>query len=414
MSDFGFMAKGSAGSAFTGTVMDYAAKFKGFHAIEDLYELLSYAVQNNASDVIMQTGRPPMAEIYGDLKALTDKPLSNDVLAQLFVWMTTQNNVIARLESGRDMDSSFEIPDRSQKDEYGDAVRHRFRLNLTAGQYIGAANGYQAVMRAIPIEPPVLTQVGFPLELVPHATPSVGMVLISGPTGSGKTTTFAGLIRYVLEGNTDIVGNILTYEAPIEYQYGHIASPCCTIQQHEIGKHIPSFADGIRNSMRRKPGLLVIGELRDSETMAAAVEASNTGHPLFSTVHANSSAHIIKRMVNKFPPDNQHQAYYDIVESTRLLMSQTLVKRADGSGRVCLREWLVVDEDVREELLEAGLNKHVSVIRSHLSAGGIHQSIITEVRTMLENGTIDKKEALAVLRRFSVNNTEEANALFAS
>ncbi|MCV9909554.1 ATPase, T2SS/T4P/T4SS family [Brucella sp. HL-2] len=404
-----FMTGGGAGNLFTGPTRLYPG-FAGFHAIEDLYELLCHAIHNDASDLIFQTGRPVLCEIFGSLNAITEQTLSNEVLARLFVWMTGQNNVIARLEGGRDLDASFEIPDRARVDEFGDIVRHRFRLNLTAGQFLGAATGYQAVMRAIPINPPTLEEVGFPMRLLPYATLPVGKVIISGPTGSGKTTTFAGLIRYVLENDTPIKGNYVTFEEPIEYDYGRIASRHSTIIQHEIHKHLPSFAAGIRGAMRRIPRLMVIGELRDPETMEAAVEAANTGNPIFTTVHANSVAHIFKRMVNKFPPDQQHQTYYNIVETTRLLMSQMLVPRKDGQGRVCVREWLVIDDEVREKLLNAGLDNHVGVVRSLLNEGGLHQSALHSTREFLDQGLIDEAGAKSVMRRFSISHSEVVRA----
>lgn len=412
MENLSFLAGHAKTSYFTGPEI-LCDKLNEFVRIEDLYRVLAHAVNNNASDIIFQTGRPVMADIYGKLKALTNFDLNNSDLGRLFFWMTAQNNIIARLQGGEDADSSFEIPDYGNKDEFNEPIRHRFRLNLTAGQYVGASMGYQAVARAIPINPPTLDDIGFPAALIPYATPDMGQVLIAGPTGSGKTTTFAALMRHIIEGNTPIEGNILTWEKPIEYSYNQLVSPCCTVQQHEIGRHIASFAQGVRNSLRRKPALLVIGELRDVETMEAAVEASNTGHPLFSTVHANSVALILKRMMNKFPVDQHMQAFSDLTDTSRLLMSQTLVPRSDREGRICLREWLVLTDEIRERILDAGLVDHVRVIREIMGSDPLHQPMSRSVQAELKAGRIDTATARRVIRRYSAITHEAENELLA-
>lgn len=387
-------------SYFTGPKID-VPDFTTLNRKEDMDTLLAFAVRQNASDIFLQSGRPVVCDIYGQFHSLTKFDLSITNMQQLFRWMTDSDSTISRLESGTDVDGSFEVRDPLVIDEEsGEAIHYRFRLNITAGQAQRGSNGYQAVLRSIPINPPTIDDIGYPRELLEYSAPEQGSMLISGETGSGKTTTFAALIRYILEGNTSIKGNVLTYEKPIEYVYGRVSSPCCLVQQHEIGRHIPSFADGVRNSLRRKPGLLVIGELRDQETMEAAIEASNTGHPVFSTVHANSVTIIFKRMMNRFHVDLQRQAFSDLLDTTRLLMSQTLVPRLDKPGRICLREWIVLTDVVRERIAESGPLNHVSEMRSIIEEDRLHKSMKASTLEALEQGIISRETASGVIKRF--------------
>ncbi|MBZ6078917.1 type IV pilus twitching motility protein PilT [Microvirga puerhi] len=366
---------------------------------EDLQELLIFAVHQRASDVIFQTGRPVFAEIHGHLFALTRFQLQNNDLHRIFLWMTGQPNAVGRLDSGEEIDAAFSINDRSQTDDFGEPVSLRFRLNITAMQYQGAGDGYQAVLRSIPSTAPTFDEIGFPADLIPYIAPSQGAVLIAGPTGSGKTTTFAACIRHVLEGHTTIRGNILTYESPIEYSYDNIVSPVATIAQHQIGQHIPSFAAGVRNSLRRKPGLIVIGEMRDSETIEAAMEAANTGHPVYSTVHANSVSLIFKRMMLKFSADQQFQAFHDILDTTKVLMSQTLQPKI-GGGRCCLREWLIITDEIARQIELAGPERHVRLIREVMDSDARQMPMNRAVASAVKAGLIDDPTAEFVLRRY--------------
>lgn len=380
-----------------------------FDRIEDLYDVLCFAVHEKASDIIIQTGRPIFAKINGDITAITEYEITNNDTTKLFKWMTSDNAIMNRLEGGQDSDTAFEVPDYQNRDQYGEPIKHRFRLNLTAGHFIDSANGYQAVIRVIPTTPPCLEEIGFPMELMDYATPPQGIVLIAGSTGSGKTTTFAAIIRYILEGKTTINGNLLTFESPIEYSYSQICSPCATIQQHEIGRHINSFASGVRNSMRRNPSLIVIGELRDQETMEAALEAANTGHLVYSTVHANSVALILKRMINRFPLAQQPQAFSDFTDTCRLLMTQTLVKNAEGNGRICLREWLVITNEIRDALLNEGSQHHSKEIYSILEKEKtpLHRSMKQSVISALKNKLITTETARDVLRKHTLMTRQE-------
>jgi Tfp pilus assembly protein, pilus retraction ATPase PilT len=365
---------------------------------EDVYKIMCEAIHSGASDIIFQTGRPVMAAIYGELFALTPYWLQPTQLKRLATSITNLDSIGAKLNAGDDFDTALSIDDPFKKDDYNKRIQYRFRINITANEY-ASGQGMQIVCRYIPATPPTIHDIALEEEIIKFSTPEQGAVLIAGETGSGKTTTFAGLVRYILENDTPIKGNILTYESPIEFVYEDIASSHCIISQQEIGKHIPSFAAGIRNSLRRKPSLIVVGELRDIESVMAAVEAANTGHPIYSTVHANSAAHIIRRMTNLFSPEQQTQAFHDILTTTQLLISQLLVPKV-GGGRICLREWLVIDEAIRQEILKYPIEQNNSIMRKLIEKNSNARSMDKTVRIFLKKGLISSETANKVLYRY--------------
>ena len=371
---------------------------------EDIFKIMVSAVYAGASDVIFQSGRPVLAAIHGELTAITSYWLQPNVMKRLATKLTNLDSIMAKLNHGEDFDTAVPVEDPYKTDEHGNRVKYRFRVNITANDYNGGT-GIQIVCRYIPSRPPTVEDIALENEIVASSTPSQGSVLIAGETGSGKTTTFAALLRHILEHDTPIQGNLLTYEAPIEFIFEEISSRHSTVSQQEIGKHIPSFALGIRNSLRRKPSLIVVGELRDAETVLASVEASNTGHPVYSTVHANSAAHIIRRLCNLFPPDQQIQAFHDVVMSSQLLISQLLVPKV-GGGRVCLREWQVVDDAIRHELLGSKLEKNVQLMRSILDTEHQSRSMKTTVTQFLKKGSISAQTAERVLYRYGYSQAQ--------
>lgn len=369
---------------------------------DDVTRLLVRAVALEASEVIFQTGRPVLAQIHGRLLALTRQWLQPATISRISVDLTGTDSMMSKLYSGRDADRAVPIEDRSAVDATGEPLRHRFRVNLTPNHYEGDI-GVQLVCRHIPFMPPTVTEIGIEAGIVAESTPAQGAVVIAGETGSGKTTTFAALIRRVLEETTPIVGNVLTFEAPIEFVFEGISSATCTISQHEIGVHLGSFADGVRGAMRRKPALIVVGEVRDRETIAAMVEASNTGHPIYTTTHANDVASIIRRLTLKFPAEMQFQAFHDVLSTVRLLISQVLVPRV-GGGRTCLREWQVVTDPVRREISEAGPEHATVVTRDIVDRDVDGRSMRSTVHLAHAAGTIDAETARRVLYRYGYRN----------
>ncbi|SEP49166.1 defect in organelle trafficking protein DotB [Methylobacterium sp. ap11] len=376
------------------------------HGREEVTRLLVHAVSIGASDVIFQSGRPVLASVHGHLCALTQVWLQPTTLARISAELTTTDSIMSKLYSGQDFDRAITVLEQDRGDRHAEPIKHRFRINVTAGYYEGDV-GVQIVCRHIPAEPPTVAALGVEPEIVAESTPAQGAVIVAGETGSGKTTKIAALMRRILEEDTPIHGNILTYEAPIEFVFETVPSATCTIMQHEIGLHLPSFAAGVRNSLRRKPGLIMVGELRDMDTVLASVEAAQTGHPIYTTTHANDVAHILRRLTLKFPADLQVQAFHDVLSSTHMLVSQLLVPKV-GGGRVCLREWQVLTDQVRREVARIGMAEAVETLRAIIGRGEDGRSMKVTVKKALDAGVIDLATARRVLDRYGYRDARLA------
>jgi len=306
--------------------------------------LLTFCYRLNASDITIQTGEPIVAEIYGRIYKLTHRSLSNSEVSTLLNTIYGPNGTTQILR-GQDLDTHYEVrPNRNE--------RFRFRVNGT-GCYVDGHEGIQITARAIPSDPPPLSWHKLPQDMIDHIAPKEGVVYVTGATGSGKSTLLASIIKYIAE-QPESNRKILTYEAPIEFVYDSIQKPTSIISQSEIPRHLPSFAAGVRNALRRKPHLILVGESRDPETITAVLEAALTGHPVYTTLHSNGVPETIRRLVNSFPRDERMGRTIDIIETTRLVIWQQLVPSVDGK-RVALREYLVFDENIRDKLLSADL-----------------------------------------------------------
>lgn len=351
-------------------------------------KFLVHCINRGSSDIILQTGHPAIGLISGVNINMTRYRFQPDQIFEFLRLLKNNDSIRSALAGGKDFDMSFSIEDKDKViEETRKYEKHRFRANVS-GIASNAGQGVQAVFRHIPSNPPTLVDVSFPSELYDEVAIQQGAFLIAGGTGSGKTTTFAACLRHILEGNTHIKGNIVTYEAPIEFMFDEVNSPGCIVAQSEIGEHFESFSDGVRNAMRRKPSLIVIGEMRDEETIRAAVEAANTGHPVFGTIHASDSTMILQRMIARFDASEKTQAYTDAVTTSRLLMSQSLVPRI-GGGRVCLRDWIILDPLRQERLLELGYSKHAPQMREWINSGINARSMRKSIEAEFEAGTIN-------------------------
>src|SRR3990167_4517520 len=321
-------------------------------SIDSMNEILIHCVKLGASDVTLQTGEPIFAEIYGRLKKITRRKLSNTEVGEILNAMYGPNG-IAQIMSGKDVDTHYEIrPNRSE--------RYRFRINGTGCQVEGH-DGLQITARTIPTDPPTLESMNLPQVILDAVAPEQGVVYVTGATGSGKSTLLAAIIREIAE-NPDSNRKILTYEAPIEFVYDNVEKISSIVSQSEIPRHLPSFAAGVRNALRRKPRLILVGEARDPETIAAVMEAAMTGHPVYTTLHTNGVAETIRRLVTSFPPEERQGRTVDSIETVRLVISQRLVPTPEGK-RIALREYLVFNEKIRDILLETDILNLTHVVR---------------------------------------------------
>lgn len=321
-------------------------------SIEAVNEILIHCVKLGASDITFQTNEPIIAEIFGRLLKITRRRLSNVEMGEVINSMYGPN-ATTMIMSGKDIDTHYEIrPNR--------ADRYRFRINGTGCQVEGH-DGIQITARTIPTDPPKLTSMNLPKEILDAITPEQGVVYVTGATGSGKSTLLASIIRSIVE-DADSNRKVLTYESPIEFVFDNVEKISSVVSQSEIPRHLPSFAAGVRNALRRKPRLILVGEARDPETIGAVMEAAMTGHPVYTTLHSNSVAETIRRLVITFPAEERQGRTIDIIETVRLVISQRLAPTLDGK-RVALREYLIFDENIRDILLETDILNITNVVR---------------------------------------------------
>lgn len=341
-------------------------------------EVMKWCYELKASDITFQTNQPVWADVFGRIQPVTRRRLSPaeviDVLNKIY-----GPNGAAQIASGRDIDLAYEIKvDRLTK--------YRFRINAT-GILSEGNDGIQITARTLPEDPPKLSALNIEREIVENYAPRQGMVLVTGPTGSGKSTLLAAMIRELAE-DPDANHKILTYEAPIEFVYDNIVGPSTIISQTEIPRHLGSFAAGVRNALRRKPTIILVGESRDPETMAACSEASLTGHLVFSTVHANGVPETIRRMASVFSPEERQARSVDLMESLRLVVTQALLRTVEGN-RVAAREYLVFDEEVRDRLLAHSVDDWPGVTRTLMRERG--QTMAKAAEKYYLDGRIDER-----------------------
>lgn len=348
-------------------------------SMEAVDEILMHSVKHGASDITFQTNEPIYAEIYGRLRKVTRRRLSNTEVGEIINGMYGPNGM-AQIMSGKDLDTHYEVrPNRSD--------RYRFRINGTGCQVEGH-DGVQITARTIPGEPPTLDSMQLPKTILDALEPEQGVVYVTGATGSGKSTLLAAIIRKIAQ---DVNSNrkILTYEAPIEFVYDSVEKTSCIVSQSEIPRHLPSFASGVRNALRRKPRLILVGEARDSETISAVMEAAMTGHPVYTTLHSNGVAETMRRLVTTFPAEERQGRTIDIIETMRLVISQRLIPTVDGK-RVALREYLVFDDKIRDILLESDPENITNRVRKMVKEFG--RTIEADAKEKFDAGMITDRQ----------------------
>lgn len=329
-----------------GSVFDCGTRF----GPDEFDAMLSWGEERKVSDVTLQPDTPAMADIGGRLVPITTKPLTSDEIEEIVRYVYGKNGP-AEVMGGFDLDPSHEIRLRG----YG---MKRYRVNVTGGRMVGG-KGMQVTVRALPGSPIDYRQLGVEPEIVANIRPEQGLILFTGPTGSGKSTLQASMIRKMVE---DPNGNekVLEYSSPIEFVYDDVRMPSSVVFQTHAGRDLRPrspdyderliFSHCVRNAMRRKPTIIVIGEARDKATIEAAVEAGLTGHLVFSTMHTIGVGETLRRAVMPFPDDSRRGMAVDIMESLRMIVTQLLLPRI-GGGRVACREFMVFGRDVREAFL---------------------------------------------------------------
>lgn len=312
----------------------------------DLTELLAFSVKNKASDLHLSAGLPPMIRVNGDVRRINLPAMEHkDVHGMIYEVM---NDALRKTyEEHLEVDFSFEIPGLA-----------RFRVNAF-NQDRGAA----AVLRTIPSKILTLEDLNAPKIFADLAMKPRGMVLVTGPTGSGKSTTLAAMVNHV---NENEYAHILTVEDPIEFVH---ESKKGLINQREVGSHTHSFSAALRSALREDPDVILVGELRDLETIRLALSAAETGHLVFGTLHTVSAAKTVDRIVDVFPGDEKEMVRAMLSESLQAVISQTLLKTKDGSGRVAAHEIMLGTPAIRNLIREAKVAQMYSAIQTGASFG---------------------------------------------
>ena len=346
---------------------------------------LLWCVKKNASDITWQSNRAVYCEIYGSLYTSTYRTLDAADMSAAITRLYG-SEALAILAGGADIDLSYEI----MIDRF---TRIRFRVNMTAILADGR-DGVQITMRTLPQAPPTFTQLGIEEHIVKNWRPRQGIVLVTGPTGSGKSTLLAAGIRGLIE-SVHGCGKLLTYEAPIEFTYDTIISRRSLVAQTEIPRHLPTFAKGVRNALRRKPEIILVGESRDRETISASIEAAQTGHLVYSTVHTTGVASTIRRMVSTFEPGERNERAFSLMETIRLIVTQTLVPKI-GGGRVALREYMTFTEQIREVLLNMSYDKWPYELMQMVEKHG--KTMESSAKDAFDAGKIEKRYYLVYMQ----------------
>lgn len=334
------MANESGGKMANEENFDFSLR-QGFGK-EEFDDLLIKASDLGVSDISIQSNGPVIFHRFGALVPATRRALQHFEVAQLVGTLYKSDNAIAILASGRDLDPRYEF-------QVSRGARLGFRVNLTQCRCKNTPDGYAITMRALPQNPPLLDELGRPALIADAMFPEQGLVIVVGATGSGKTTLLAGAQREKLEfGRNE---KILTYECPIEFTYDKVDVHYSNlILQHEIGSHLMTFADGVRNALRRAPTAILVGESRDRETISATIEATLTGHATYTTVHAETVGGAMSRMVQSFDYAAHSSITEKLISASRLIVVQRLVRRSDGSGRVAINEWMTLGKEEKRIL----------------------------------------------------------------
>jgi len=307
----------------------------------DISELLAFTVKNKASDLHLSAGLPPMIRVHGDVRRINLPPLEHkDVHAMVYDIMNDGQRKF--YEENLECDFSFAIPNLA-----------RFRVNAFVQQ-----RGAGAVFRIIPSSVLSLEELKAPKIFAEIADQPRGMVLVTGPTGSGKSTTLAAIVNYINENEH---GHILTVEDPIEFVH---EAKKCLINQREVGPHTLSFANALRAALREDPDVILVGEMRDLETIRLAMTAAETGHLVFGTLHTSSAAKTIDRIIDVFPAEEKEMVRSMLSESLRAVISQTLIKTKDGTGRVAAHEIMIGTPAIRNLIRENKVAQMYSAIQT--------------------------------------------------
>ena len=342
---------------------------------QNIDQLLTELVTRGGSDLHLTVGSHPVVRLHGSLKRLEDFPrlTSDDTLHMLYRIMSSDQQ--KRLETLGQIDMSYSIPGLA-----------RFRVNAYSQR-----ESLAAAFRLIPMELKTLEELGLPPSLHLLNQKPRGLVLVTGPTGSGKSTTLAAMIDEINRERSD---HIVTIEDPIEFLHKH---KTCIVNQREVGSDTQSFADALRAALRQDPDVILLGEMRDLETISTALTAAETGHLVFATLHTQNAPATVDRVIDVFPAAQQEQIRIQLAGTLEGIVTQSLVPTADGSGRVAALEILFPDDAVRNLIRQARVEQIYSVMQTGSQRG--MQTMEQSLHALVTRNVITKETALAASSR---------------
>jgi len=333
--------------------------------IDAFFELMN---KQEASDLHLAAGQQPAIRIRGEIERVKYHILESDELRSMLYEITPEHKIKQFEETG-DVDFAYEIPGLA-----------RYRAN-----YYMQKDGVAAAFREIPTKIQTAKDLGLPAVITKLASLPRGLVLVTGPTGSGKSTTLASILD---EANRTRKDHIITIEDPIEFVH---ESKGCIVNHREVGLHTKTFSAALRGALREDPDIILVGEMRDMETIALAVEAANTGHLVFSTLHTTSAAKTVDRIIEVFPPGEQTQIRSTLADGIRAVISQTLLKRIDQPGRVAALEVMIATPAVRNLIREAKTYQLPSMIQTGKKYG--MQLLDDAIMDLLNGGIVSADDA---------------------
>lgn len=334
----------------------------------DISDLLAFSVKNKASDLHLSAGLPPMIRVHGDVRKINVPAMDHSQVHDM-VYDIMNDGQRKVYEETLECDFSFEIPNLA-----------RFRVNA-----FNQNRGAGAVFRTIPSKILTMEQLGCPAIFKEIAETPRGIVLVTGPTGSGKSTTLAAMIDYINETEH---GHILTVEDPIEFVH---TTKKCLINQREVGPHTLSFNNALRSALREDPDVILVGEMRDLETIRLALSAAETGHLVFGTLHTSSAAKTVDRIVDVFPAAEKEMVRAMLSESLRAVISQTLCKTKDEQGRVAAHEIMIGTPAIRNLIRENKIAQMYSAIQTGQGIG--MQTLDQNLQDLVKRNIISLGEA---------------------
>ncbi|HHZ02002.1 MAG TPA: type IV pilus twitching motility protein PilT [Tissierellia bacterium] len=336
----------------------------------NLIELLTIGIERNASDIHLTVGIPPTYRIDGELVSLIERKLTPEDTLHLIKQALNENRLRKLTEIG-EIDFSYSIPSVG-----------RFRVNAFRQR-----GSYAMVLRIIPLGIPTMAELGLPPVVGELTKLRRGLILVTGPTGSGKTTTLASFINKI---NSERRCHIVTLEEPIEYLHRHKKS---IVNQREVGSDTITFASGLRGALREDPDVILVGEMRDLETISTALTAAETGHLVLSTLHTNGAAKTMDRIIDVFPPFQQQQIRVQLASVIEAVISQQLVLRASGRGRVGAFEVMLATPAIRNLIREGKIHQIETSIQTG-AALGMH-TMDTSLINLYRRGLITKEVAIS-------------------